>query len=103
MDQVFNVTVAANADFTQPYWLRSPRQGDRFVWPDGAAANMPFDPPLLITHAAIDYNGAAISLDQPAQFRRTDGMLGEQRSLVKAVPALSVHISPDIAVMPLSG
>jgi hypothetical protein len=103
MDQVFNVTVAANADFTQPYWLRSPRQGDRFVWPEGSAANMPFDPPLLITHAAIDYNGAAISLDQPAQFRRTDGMLGEQRSLVKAVPALSVHISPEIAVMPLSG
>jgi hypothetical protein len=103
VDQVFNVTVAANADFTQPYWLRSPRQGERFVWPDGAAANMPFDPPLLITHAQIDYNGAAISLDQPAQFRRTDGLLGEQRSLVKVVPALSVHLSPEIAVMPLSG
>jgi len=103
MDQVFNVTVGPNAEFTQPYWLRVPRQGDRFVWPEGSAANMPFDPPLLITHAQLDYNGSTISMDQSAQFRRTDGMLGEQRSLIKVVPALSVRISPEIAVIPLSG
>ena len=103
LDQVFSVTVAANAEFTQPYWLKQPRQGDRFVWPEGSAANMPFDPPLLETHAEIEYNGTAISMEQPAQFRRTDGMLGEQRSLVKVVPALSVRISPDIAVIPLAG
>ncbi|HEV8493091.1 MAG TPA: PIG-L family deacetylase, partial [Candidatus Angelobacter sp.] len=35
LDQVFSVTVAANAEFTQPYWLKQPRQGDRFVWPAG--------------------------------------------------------------------
>jgi LmbE family N-acetylglucosaminyl deacetylase len=103
LDQVFSVTVPANADFTQPYWLKQPRQGDRFVWPQGSAANMPFDPPLLETHAEIEYNGGAISMEQPAQFRHTDGMLGEQRSLLKVVPALSVRVSPDIAVIPLVG
>ena len=103
LDQVFSVTVAANAEFTQPYWLKQPRQGDRFVWPAGSAATMPFDPPLLQTHAEIEYNGTAISIEQPAQFRRTDGMLGEQRSLLKVVPALSVRVSPDIAVIPLAG
>ncbi len=103
LDQVFSVTVPVNAEFTQPYWLKQPRQGDRFVWPAGSAANMPFDPPLLETHAEIEYNGAAISMEQPAQFRRTDGILGEQRSLVKVVPALSVRVSPDIAVIPLAG
>src|SRR6185436_5082859 len=35
--------------------------------------------------------------------RRTDGMLGEQRSLLKVVPALSVRISSDDAVIPLAG
>lgn len=103
MDQVFSVTVPANAEYTQPYWLRVPRQSDRFVWPAGSAANMPFDPPLLNTHAQLDYNGATISIEHPAEFRRTDGMLGEQRSLVKVVPALSVRITPDIAVIPVSG
>jgi hypothetical protein len=103
LDQVFSITVPANAEFTQPYWLKQPRQGDRFVWPEGSAANMPFDPPLLETRAEIEYNGATISMEQPAQFRRTDGMLGEQRSLLKVVPALSVRVSPDIAVIPLVG
>jgi len=103
LDQVFSVTVPPNAEFSQPYWLKQPRQSDRFVWPDGSAATMPFDPPLLQTHAQIDYNGATISLEHPAEFRRTDGILGEQRSLLKVVPALSVQISPNIAVIPLSG
>jgi LmbE family N-acetylglucosaminyl deacetylase len=103
LDEVFSITVPANAEFTQPYWLKQPRQGDRFVWPAGSAVNMPFDPPLLETHAEIEYNGIAISMEQPAQFRRTDGMLGEQRSLLKVVPALSVRVSPDIAVIPLVG
>src|SRR6185436_20399792 len=80
-----------------------PRQNDRFVWPNGAAVNMPFDPPLLETHAQLDYNGAVISMEVPAQYWRTDGMLGEQRSLVKVVPALSVRVAPDIAVIPLGG
>jgi len=103
LDQIFSVTVPASAEFTQPYWLKQPRQGDRFVWPEGSAANMPFDPPLLDTHAQIEYGGATIALDHPAQFRRTDGMLGEQRSLLKVVPALSVRLFPEIAVIPVSG
>lgn len=103
MDQIFSVTVPMKAAFTQPYWLQVPRQGDRFVWPAGSAVNMPFDAPLLQTRAQLDYNGATISLSHPAEFRRTDGMLGEQRSLVKVVPALSVRMTPDVAVIPLSG
>src|SRR5262249_20908531 len=49
MDQKFKVKVAANADFTQPYWLRQPRQGDRFVWPNVAPGTLPVDQVLLRT------------------------------------------------------
>src|SRR6185295_15521727 len=65
LDQVFSVTVGPNAEFTQPYWLKAPRQGDRFVWPAGSPANMPFDPPLLATRAQLDYNGAVVTLEVP--------------------------------------
>src|SRR5215813_3317885 len=34
LDQKYKVKAAATSDFTQPYWLRQPRRGDRFVWPD---------------------------------------------------------------------
>jgi hypothetical protein len=102
-DQVFTIKVPTNAVWTQPYWLREPRKGDRFVWPQGSAVNLPFDPALLRTHARVTYEGTTIVMEKPAEFRSTDRMYGEERALVKAVPALSVKLAPDVAVIPLGG
>jgi hypothetical protein len=102
-DQVFAIKVPANASWTQPYWLRELRKGDRFVWPEGSAINLPFDPALLMTHARVTYDGTAIVMEKPAEFRSTDRMYGEERAQVKAVPALSVRLVPEVAVIPLSG
>jgi LmbE family N-acetylglucosaminyl deacetylase len=102
-EQRFKVRVAADAPFTQPYWLQQPRQGDRFVWPAGSAANMPFDAALMVTRGEIDYQGTSIVLSRPAEFRKIDDIYGELRSFVKVVPALSVRVTPDIAVVPISG
>src|SRR6185295_12868320 len=92
-----------NADFTQPYWLRQPRQGDRFVWPSVPAGTVPLDDILLSTRVQLDYQGANLTLQRPAEFRRVDRMFGEQRTAVKVVPALSVVVSPDIAIVGLKG
>jgi len=102
-DQVYAIKVPANATFTQPYWLREPRKGDRFVWPAGSAVNMPFDPALLMTRASLNYDGASIVLEKTAEFRSSDRMYGEERAAIKVVPALSVRITPDVAVIPLGG
>src|SRR5262249_29950056 len=103
LDQKYKVKVSALPDFTQPYWLRQPRQGDRFVWPNVPSGSLPTDEVLLLTRAELDYQGAPIILKRPAEYRRVDRMLGEQRSSVKVVPALSVSISPDIALVPMKG
>jgi hypothetical protein len=102
-DQVYLVKVPTGATFTQPYWLREPRKGDRFVWPQGSPANMPFDPAVLMTRASFVYDGASIVLDNPAEFRSSDRIYGEQRAQVKVVPALSVRLAPDVAIIPLGG
>ena len=101
--QRFKVKVGPSAHYTQPYWLEQPRVGDRFVWPQGAAANMPFDPPLLNTNVEIKFDATALQLSQPAEFRRVDSLLGELRSFIKVVPALSVRVSPEVGVVPLAG
>ena len=103
LDQKFKVKVSADADFTQPYWLREPRRGDRFIWPAIPDGKLPQDQSLLPTRAEVDYEGATISMSRAAEFRRIDRMLGEQRTPLKAVPALSVSISPAIAIVPLGG
>ena len=101
--QRYKVKVAASTPFTQPYWLEKPRTSDTFSWPDSAAANLPFNPALLQTEAAIAYQGVDISMTRAAEFRRVDSMFGEQRSLLNVVPALSLRVSPEIGIVPLAG
>jgi LmbE family N-acetylglucosaminyl deacetylase len=103
LDQKYKIKVAANADFTQPYWLRQPRRGDRFVWPDVPAGTLPMDQVLLPTRVELEYQGVPLVMKKPAEFRRVDRMLGEQRTAVKVVPALSVTVAPDIALVALKG
>lgn len=99
----YKVKVAADAAFSQPYWLREPRQADRFTWPTGAAAMMPFDAPLIHAALASEFRGVPLKLSTAAEYRRVDNIYGEQRWPVSVLPALSVQVSPDIAIVPISG
>lgn len=101
LDQKFKVKVASNAKFTQPYWLLEPRHGDRFVWPQVPGGALPTDEKLLPTQAEVDFQGITIAANQPAEFRRVNRMLGEERTLPKVVPSLSVSVAPGIVVVPL--
>ncbi|HEU5239183.1 MAG TPA: NEW3 domain-containing protein [Pyrinomonadaceae bacterium] len=103
LDQKYKVKVSATADFTQPYWLRQPRRGDRFVWPDVPAESLPVDEVLLLTRAEVDYQGMPIIMKKGAEFKRVDRILGEDRTDLKVVPSLSISVSPEIAVVPLKG
>jgi LmbE family N-acetylglucosaminyl deacetylase len=99
LDQKFKVKVSANANFTQPYWLHERRRGDRFVWPMIPDGKLPEDESLLPTHIELDYEGTVIAAQKAVQFRRIDRMLGEQRTALKVVPAISVTVSPNIAIV----
>src|SRR5438552_6438555 len=57
LDQKYKIKVSNTTDFTQPYWLRQPRRGDRFVWPSVAAGALPDDEPLLPTRAEVTFQG----------------------------------------------
>src|SRR5437763_8087297 len=103
LDQKYKLKVANTATFTQPYWLREPRRGDRFVWPDVPAGTLPMDEVLLQARVEVESQGTTIVTKRPAEFRRVDRMFGEQRTAVKVVPSLSIALSPDIAIVPLKG
>ena len=102
-EQRFTVKVSENADYTQPYWLRAPRLYDRFIWPAGDEAALPFDPPLMLTRAEISFGETSIFIDRHAEHLSIDDVYGELRNLVSVVPELSVQLSPRTAVVPLGG
>ena len=102
-EQQFTVKVSETPDYTQPYWLRRPREADRFVWTGGDEATLPFDPPRMPTRTEIDFGGASIVVNRHAEYLYVDDVYGELRSLVKVVPDVSVRLSPETAIVPLSG
>jgi uncharacterized protein YbdZ (MbtH family) len=103
--QSVRLQIGGGGEYTQPYWLETPLEGNRFDWQSDQAATLPFGLPLLPTTVSLvgEMGGAAIEVDRHAQFRYVDEVLGERRSLVKVVPELSVVISPNVAIVPLSG
>ena len=103
VEQSLTVTPDAAASFTEPYWLRESRSDDRFIWPSGDSATMPFEMPLMPSETEVDFEGGSFIIPGHAEYRYVDDLFGERRSLVSVVPEVSVQLTPEGAVVPLSG
>jgi LmbE family N-acetylglucosaminyl deacetylase len=107
-DVSFKVTVAPNARYSQPYWHRNPKV-DRYDVDNPADFPLPWSPPdvvSLIRYGSPTGPGSVlpVTLEQPAFFRYEGRWVGgEKQKVVNVVPALSVSMTPDIAVMPVGG
>jgi LmbE family N-acetylglucosaminyl deacetylase len=100
--EAFSVTVPADAQPTQPYWLRLPRQGRMFSWPADAPRGLPFDAPLAIAEVKADIGGAAVTARQPVRYRLVDQVRGELRRDLALVPAVTVAFDSQLEVVPVS-
>ncbi len=98
----FKVTVAPDAEPSQPYWLKQPRRGDMFTAGSGGAGIEPFAPPLIIARVEFEIGGQKIAVMQQAQYRYTAKAQGELRHELKVAPAVSVNVSPEILIFPVS-
>ena len=96
----FLVHVPADADPTEAYFLRAPREGDLYRWPaDEPARTRPFEPGAVAARAFVGLGGAAVRMDQEAQFREVDLRQGELRRPVMVVPTVSVRLQPAARVL----
>ena len=96
----FQVHVPVEADPTEAYFLRAPREGDLYRWPaDEPARTRPFEPVAVAARAFASIGGAALRMDQEAQFREVDLRQGELRRPVMVVPAVSVLLQPAARVL----
>jgi len=97
----FKVQVGADAAPTRPYW-HLPPGADRYAVDIPADEGRPWSPPALT--ASLRYltdGGTAAHLESPAIVRFEGRFVGgERRKVVNVVPALSVGLSPAVAVVP---
>jgi LmbE family N-acetylglucosaminyl deacetylase len=98
----YKVTVAPDAEVTEPYWLKLPRKGDMFTPGKGGTGIEPNAPPPIIARVEYEIDGQKIVTSQPAQFRFADKALGETRREVKVAPPVSIRVSPANVIFPVS-
>jgi LmbE family N-acetylglucosaminyl deacetylase len=101
------LTIPADARVTEPYWHR---QGDagRYTFDDDAPFGLPFRPTSFYAQVTLGFatgNGAQpveeVFDGLPVQYRyQGDIFSGEKRSELLVVPALSVLMSPEVAIVP---
>ncbi len=106
---VYDVTVGADAGYSQPYWKRKPMptprvNGDRYDIEVPEDHLLPWSPPDVTATVRYTTGGASASVVTPAYYRYDGPWVGgEKQKVLNVVPNLSVELTPDIAVMPLTG
>jgi LmbE family N-acetylglucosaminyl deacetylase len=102
---VWEVRVPADAPFTQPYWLRTPRTGPVFTWAGVPVPlqTQPFEPPAVIARVPLRIGGAAVTLEHGVEYRYADPVRGEIRRDVAVVPAVTVAFDEPLAIVASGG
>ena len=93
VEEVFDLSVPADARITAPYWLRAPRTPYRYAWPELDECSEPFDPALVVATFDVAYGRQRFCIGVPAVYR--SGFPGGSREL-------PLSVLPSIAVAPRS-
>jgi LmbE family N-acetylglucosaminyl deacetylase len=96
----FTVTVALDAQFTQPYWLARPRSGEVYQWDDPSLMNLALAPALIRAELDVKIGGVDVVVSRPLEFRYADPVRGEIRRHLNVVPALTVAFDEPLHIVP---
>ncbi len=95
------LAVPQSARVTEPYWHRKDDAG-RYTFDADAPFGLPMRPtPFYVQMTLAFPNGEEIIDGLPVEYRYEGNIFsGEKRNELLVVPALSVRVSPDIAIVP---
>jgi len=96
-----SLTIPANARITEPYWHRKDYEG-RYTFDADAPFGLPFRPTPFYVQVTLALPGGEEIVDGlPVEYRYGGNIFsGEKRSDLLVVPALSVRVSPEVAIVP---
>jgi LmbE family N-acetylglucosaminyl deacetylase len=95
------LTVPANARLSEPYWHRAGEAG-RYTFDTDAPFGLPYRPTPFFVQVTFGFAGnedVSGGLDVVHRYQG-DIFGGEKRSEILIVPAVSVRVSPEIAIIP---
>jgi LmbE family N-acetylglucosaminyl deacetylase len=103
----FALTVARDAERTQPYFLRRPltNRGGLYDWSAVPAdvRGLPFEPPPVTARVRLTIGGEPITLTREVVYRYRDQAIGEIRRPIFVTRDVEVAITPDELLWPIDG
>ena len=103
----FVLTVARDAERTQPYFLRRPltNRGGLYDWSmvPAAVRGLPFEPPPVTATVRLFIGGEPVTLTREVVYRYRDQAIGEIRRPIFVTRDLDVAITPDELLWPIDG
>jgi LmbE family N-acetylglucosaminyl deacetylase len=96
-----SVTVPDNASVTEPFWYREHPEDNRYRTRPTPDVFAPFDPPAISISVSYMFRGARISIGAPVLAQSGDPIRGSDFADLQVVPALSVSLKPELAIVPI--
>jgi LmbE family N-acetylglucosaminyl deacetylase len=100
VNALLKTSVPADQPYSQPFWLREPRQGDTYTISDQRLIGLPEDPPLLSLHFQLEADGVKFDLVRPVTHRYIDRVEGEETRALTVVPPVAVNLPRDMVLFP---
>ena len=95
-----DVTVPRSQPFSQPYWLREPKQGETYTVPDQLDIGLAENPPLLSAHFHLKIDAGEIEAIRPVQYRYIERSQGELTRPVIVEPDVALQLSEGARLFP---
>ena len=103
----FVLTVAKDAERTQPYFLRRPltNRGGLYDWSTASpdVRGLPFEPPPVTARVRLFIGGEPVALTREVVYRYRDQAIGEVRRPLFVTRDVDVAIAPDELLWPIDG
>lgn len=96
----FISSVPDGAPYSNPYWLRQPADGGRFVVADAALIGQPENDPVFRAIAVVEIDGHLLEFVTPVQYRWTDELDGDRYQPFAVVPEVTVNAARPLALFP---
>jgi hypothetical protein len=103
----FVLTVARDAERSQPYFLRRPliNRGGLYDWSTTPpeVRGLPFEPPPVTARVRVIIGGERVTLTREVVYRYRDQAVGEVRRPLFVTRDFDVSVTPDELVWPIDG
>ena len=102
IELAWSADIPVTAEVTEPFWYRVRPSDMRYTTRPTRNPFAPFEEPLMSMEATYSYRGAKVTSATPVRAQTNDPIRGVDFVDFQVVPAVSVTVSPNPAILPLS-